>query len=184
MSPINVVAERVLPLLTNNYFNLFALQEQYAINVDTLKENYLKLQKQVHPDRFIEAGSHAKHLAVTYASEINQAYRTLMDPILRARYILKQKGIELKETTSIDNDFLIEQMELREELMEIMISSSVEKLDKFKKRINETQSQLAKAMGFKLDANELNIVTDMLNKMQFYAKLEEEIQRVESSWDS
>ncbi len=55
------------------------------------------------------------------SSVINRAYHTLKNPLSRAKYILKQKGIEINEDDSLgDPELLMEVMEFREELEEVV----------------------------------------------------------------
>ena len=104
--------------LKQNYFDLFGIDVGFDIDKSTLRARQQKLQAEFHPDRFVTGSDHEKRLSVQQASWVNEAYQTLLDPVKRSRYLLKLSGVEVKdesETTS-DTDFLMEQIELREEL--------------------------------------------------------------------
>ena len=106
--------------LKQNYFELFGLTVDYQLDTKQLHAGQLKLQSAFHPDRFVNATALEKRLAVQQAAWVNEAYETLKNPVKRARYMLHVSGLEMNdehETTS-DTAFLMEQIELREEMDE------------------------------------------------------------------
>ena len=107
--------------LLQSHFELFGLNPGYDLDREVLAGIHLELQKAVHPDRFAAATPQEKRLAVQRAAQVNEAYRTLRDPLERARYLLHLNGIETDEesNTTMDPAFLMEQMEWRERLEEI-----------------------------------------------------------------
>src|SRR6187455_506371 len=88
----------------------------FAIDAPKLESAYRELQSRVHPDKFVAGSGADKRLAMQWATRANEAYRTLKDPVARARYMLSLKGFDTGEetNTSMPADFLLEQMELRE----------------------------------------------------------------------
>lgn len=105
---------------SKNYFELFDLPLGFAIDAKRLAERYRTLQAVTHPDRFAVAVDHEKRLSLQASTQVNEAYRTLKDPLARARYLLAlytgDPGSD--RDTSTDGAFLLEQMELREVLAE------------------------------------------------------------------
>ena len=92
----------------------------FHLDSKQLHAAHLKLQAVYHPDRFINGTDQEKRLVVQKAAWINEAYEILKNPVRRARYMLEISGLELNddhETTS-DTAFLMEQIELREEMDE------------------------------------------------------------------
>ena len=101
-----------------NYFELFGLPVDFQLDKQLLHDNHQKLQSAFHPDRFVNAGDQEKRMAVQKAAWINEAYEILHNPVKRARYMLEIAGLDMEndhETTS-DTAFLMEQIELREEM--------------------------------------------------------------------
>ncbi len=105
--------------LDRDYFSLFGLPPVFAIDVERLDALYRELQRQVHPDRFGAAGEGERRLALERAAHINEAYRTLKDPLRRARYLLERHGLDPTTRQDVAADFLAEQMALREALEDI-----------------------------------------------------------------
>jgi molecular chaperone HscB len=71
-----------------NHFELLGLPAQYAVDPARLEHGYRELQSQVHPDRFAAATEAERRVAMQWATRVNEAYRTLRNPLERARYLL------------------------------------------------------------------------------------------------
>ncbi|RXJ82819.1 Fe-S protein assembly co-chaperone HscB, partial [Arcobacter cloacae] len=107
-----------------NYFELFGLPSQFKLDGSLLSSQFRELQKRFHPDNFASSSERDRLMAVQKASEINDAYQVLKQPISRAEYILAENGVDIRaeQQTMQDPMFLMEQMELREELEHISAS--------------------------------------------------------------
>ena len=104
-----------------DYFTLFGLPARYQLDTQALSLRFQDLQRQYHPDKFA-SGSQAEQLAaVSQSATINQAWQTLRHPLMRAEYLLSLHGFDIRseQHTVRDTAFLMEQLELREELDEI-----------------------------------------------------------------
>jgi molecular chaperone HscB len=101
-----------------NHFELFGLEPGYALEPERLERAYLEIQARIHPDRFAHAGDAERRASMQWTTRVNEAYRTLKDPVERARYLLELKGVDVAfETQHCDAaDFLGRQLELREAL--------------------------------------------------------------------
>ncbi|KAL8712469.1 MAG: hypothetical protein Q9220_003317 [cf. Caloplaca sp. 1 TL-2023] len=115
----------------------------FHIEPTALRKEFIQLQAQAHPDR--HQGEN-KTKAEVVSARINNAYRTLLNPLARARYLLSLSGVELGEDESIagtapavekggsiqgniDTTLLMEVMEVREE---IEAAQSQEEIDEMK----------------------------------------------------
>jgi molecular chaperone HscB len=109
---------------SKNYFELFDLPLGFTVDAKRLAERYRALQAVTHPDRFAVAADDEKRLSLEASTQVNEAYRTLKDPLARAKYLLElhtgDPGTDSE--TSKDGAFLMEQMELRETLAEAQTS--------------------------------------------------------------
>lgn len=123
--------------LTTHYFDLFGLPLDYSVDRVRLSESYRQLQQQFHPDRFANASEQERRLSLQMASRLNEGSRVLRDPIERAKYLLELEGVDLGTDgeTLRDPQFLMEQMELREQLEEI--EQNVEQLEQFVEQMEE-----------------------------------------------
>ncbi len=171
---------------SKNYFELFGLPVDYSVDATALADNYRNLQRVVHPDRFASASDQERRLSMQGATLINEAFQTLKDPMLRARYLLSLHGIDMgdgKDATQ-DMEFLMEQMELREQLSEVKDQADpldvVAKIignidDKISLLIEQLTEQFASAVPEHLD-----LARDTVLKMQFLQKLHQDAESLEA----
>ncbi|WP_112460981.1 co-chaperone HscB [Vibrio maritimus] len=165
-----------------NHFELFGLPVQFQLDGSLLSSQFRELQKRFHPDNFATASERDRLLAVQKAAQINDAYEVLKKPISRAEYLLAENGVDIRaeQQTLQDPLFLMEQMELREELEDLASSSDPEselfdfeaKVSKmFKVQLSELEGQLSQA--------EWPVAADSVRKLKFIAKLQSEIEQLE-----
>ena len=116
LNPTHEVLDR--GVLSQDYFSLFGLQARFSIDVQALTQSWRRLQAAVHPDRFAGAGAAEQRLAMQWSTQINTAYRTLLDPQARAAYLCELRGvpIDAERNTAMPADFLMQQLQWREEL--------------------------------------------------------------------
>jgi molecular chaperone HscB len=150
----------------NNYFELLGLPVSFEIDPRQLNDNYRKIQKSIHPDKFANASDMERRLSVQKTAQINDAFQTLKIPLKRAIYLLSLTAYELSENdNSLATGFLMEQMELRENLA--AVSSAEQPLDALgvisddvKFRINKITVQLSEYFQLFFPA-ENNMSTDL-----------------------
>ncbi len=121
------------------HFELFNLP--ITLNVDTsgLSKKYFELQRKYHPDRFGQASETEQEEALQVSAQINKAFKTLKDPDETIKYVLQLKGLlEEEEKYQLSPDFLMEVMELNEELEEGMTETIQAKIDQLKKELYAT----------------------------------------------
>ncbi|QFY88920.1 Fe-S protein assembly co-chaperone HscB [Magnetovirga frankeli] len=172
-----------------NYFELFGLPQVYRLDQQALAERYRELQRVTHPDRHAAADDRQRRLAVQAAAQVNAAYETLKDPMLRARYLLALLGVEMAEQgeSTQDGAFLMEQMEMREELEAAKAAADPYAVtaDLASRIEQQTNSLIARmAMYFETASTEqLEQAREIVRKMQFLQKLAQEVDRVERELD-
>jgi molecular chaperone HscB len=79
------------------FYEAFDLEPALSLDADDLKKRFYERSRQWHPDRFSRASAAEQEKALEMTSTLNDAFRTLRDPIARAEYFLKEKGIELSK---------------------------------------------------------------------------------------
>ncbi len=87
-----------------NYFEFFDLPRKLTIDVPALEKQFYTLSRKLHPDRFASKPVAEQEAALAQSSLLNDAYRTLKDPILRTQYLLKLEGVELEEQSKAATD--------------------------------------------------------------------------------
>ncbi len=169
---------------TQNYFEIFGVPEFYDLDLAELSSRFRKLQSAIHPDKYASASDMERRLSVQKSALINEAYLALKSPLERARYMLKLRGVDLSNDTSITMapDFLMQQMELREELEQVKRSQdSLSRLEEVTGKINKILDQ-QKQIVSKLFADknsDLDKIADYVRRMQFICKLRQEVELLE-----
>ena len=104
--------------MTQNFFTLLNLPEAFIVDLKKLDQHYQAIQKEIHPDRFASLNDEAKMESVKKTAQVNDAYQTLKSSIRRAEYLLHLYGFDINDEkyTAVPQDFLLQQMEWREEL--------------------------------------------------------------------
>ncbi|EKA7381844.1 TPA: co-chaperone HscB [Vibrio parahaemolyticus] len=165
-----------------NHFELFGLPSQFQLDGSLLSSQFRELQKRFHPDNFATASERDRLMSVQKAAQINDAYQVLKHPISRAEYILAEQGMEIRgeQQTMQDPMFLMEQMELREELEDIADCSDPESaLFDFDSKVSKMYKQHLASVEQELNDGLWAEAADRVRKLKFIAKLKNEIELVE-----
>lgn len=85
-----------------DYFLFFDMPRQLALDVKDLEKRFYALSRQLHPDLFSRKSAREQEYALEASAVLNDAYRTLKDPVARALYVLKQEGYDIAEQGSKD----------------------------------------------------------------------------------
>lgn len=165
-------------LFSKNYFEIFDIPVSIEVDLNKVSESYHDLQKEFHPDRFSNSDESERRAAVQTTSLINQAFQTLKEPISRVQYMLKLKGVDIdsESDTTMDTEFLMQQMEFREAIAEVRSKDDpLEVLDQMasdlKKQINQLMNDFSKSY----EASELDVAREIVRKMQFLIKAQKEV---------
>jgi molecular chaperone HscB len=88
---------KVQPPVPVDYFSFFGLPFKLNVDVVALEKSFYELSRRLHPDLNARAGSQEQEWSMEQSSLLNDAYRTLKDPIKRTQYLLHLEGVELEE---------------------------------------------------------------------------------------
>jgi molecular chaperone HscB len=88
---------KVQPPAPVDYFTFFGLPRKLNLDVATLDKDFYLLSRKLHPDLNARAGTQEQEWSLQQSSLLNDAHRTLKDPIKRTQYLLKLEGVELEE---------------------------------------------------------------------------------------
>ena len=124
-------------------FALFELQPGFRLDPGVWPARYRELARQVHPDRFADASEREQRLALEQSASLNEAYRTLKSAPQRARYLLALSGPEAAAGShGARPEFLLQQMQWREELEDLHDSADLAGVAQFKRRLKVAQDEL------------------------------------------
>lgn len=160
-----------------DFFNLFGLPRQQALDVAQLEILYRDVQARVHPDKHAHLSDSDKRLAMQWATRVNEAYLTLKDPLQRARYLLELAGhdVRLETNTAMPAEFLMAQMELREAVSDAKDAGDVDALEKLHSRLRMEIREQHGDLQLALDAGSHAQAADLVRQLMFQEKLLHEI---------
>ena len=84
-------------MATNDYLAKFGLGRHLQLDTQALEKQFYSQSRRLHPDRFAAKPAAEQHAALAASSDLNDAYRTLKDPVARTQYLLSLEGVELEE---------------------------------------------------------------------------------------
>ena len=159
-------------LFGKNYFEIFQFTHTYDVDQKDLLRSYLELQREFHPDRYIASSEAEKRINMQWVAEINLAFETLSDDLLRSVYLLKISGHELEENPKLDNRVLLKQIELREHLEEIKRGTNCElALTEFKKERESELDVLKVELKEAFSVGKSEVIKNLIYEQQFLTKL-------------
>jgi molecular chaperone HscB len=88
---------KVQPPAPSNYFAFFGLPPKLNLEVAALEKDFYALSRKLHPDVSAGASTREQEWSLEKTALLNDAYRTLKDPVKRTQYLLQLEGIELEE---------------------------------------------------------------------------------------
>ena len=119
---------KIQPPPGGDYFSVFGLEERLDLDLAALEHEFHRLSRKVHPDRFARSGDNERQWSLADTALLNDAYRTLKDPLHRTEYLLKLRGAEIgeehsgkdrKDPSRVPADLLEEVFELNMQLEEM-----------------------------------------------------------------
>lgn len=95
---------KVQPPVPVDYFSFFGLPRKLNVDLPNLEKEFYTLSRKLHPDLYSGADSREQEWSLEQSSQLNDAYRTLKDPIKRTHYLLRLEGVELEEQSKTATD--------------------------------------------------------------------------------
>jgi len=95
---------KVQPAAPVDFFSFFGLPRKLNFDVAALTREFYRLSRQLHPDVYARASQQEQQWSLEKSSQLNDAYRTLKDPIERTAYLLQLEGVQLEEQSKAATD--------------------------------------------------------------------------------
>jgi len=171
---------------SRNYFELFGLPQRFGCDPALLDDAYRRLQTEVHPDRFAAASEQQKRLALQSSARVNEAYRALKDPVVRAQYLLSLNGVDaLAETdTNLPPEFLERQLERREAAAEAAAANDGETIAAIVAEVRDDASSLVDRLVHALDDERAFDDARMpVRELKFLAKVADDLDEMRAALD-
>ena len=175
-------------------FAVLGLPRRFEVELGAAEAAYKDLSRQLHPDRFAKADPRARKAALARTVEINDAWRTVKDPVRRAEYLLElagyalaggEKSAEMSKTREVSAPptFLVEILELREELAAAQQAGDAVKVAFMSEDMRGRAAAAMKTIGSSIDGNtpeSLDEAARALMSLRYYQRFLDEVQAHEA----
>jgi molecular chaperone HscB len=183
----------VAPGESVDHFDVLGVPRTFAIDLNEAEEAYKRLSRQVHPDRYATADARARRASLAHTVRLNDAWRTVKDPVRRAEYLLALYGVDaaLDENSRRDARtrrvaappaFLLEILELHDDLQVAQQKHDARKVGEMladmKRRADEAMQTIARALdvppGAKPAEAQLDEAARALIALRYYRRFLDE----------
>jgi len=183
-----------------DHFAVVGLPRTYELDVMDLERRYKEMSKKLHPDRFARADARARRASLSRSVALNEAWRTLRDPVRRGEYLLLLSGIEVggeegtkrlgpqeksgksgksgkSERLPVPQELLMEVMELRETLAEARMSNDQPAIDALAADVADRRARALSTVseGFAAQPAHLARVAAALVEVRYFDRFLQEV---------
>ncbi len=177
-------------------FAVLGVPRQFSVDLNAAENNFKKLSRQVHPDRFATADPRARKAALSRTVQLNEAWRTLKDPIRRAEYLLALAGFGLKgedrkrptegstREVAAPPVLLMEILELREELADAQRAGNTPKVHAMAQAMRARHADTLAALATVLDDPDpakLEEAARLMVALRYYQRFLDEVPQDEAA---
>jgi molecular chaperone HscB len=126
-----------------NYFELYGLPVLMKVDVSEIKKKFYELSRQYHPDFHAQANEDQQGEVLQKSADVNKAFKVFQNPDDTIKYVLQLKNLVYdEEKYELDPEFLMEVMEINEELMELETGADQEALDRCLEKTKKLLTQI------------------------------------------
>jgi molecular chaperone HscB len=166
---------KVQPPAPVDYFTFFGLPRKLNLDLAALDKDFYELSRKLHPDINVRAGGREQEWSLQQSSLLNDAHRTLKDPIKRTQYLLKLEGVELEEQSKSATEQARSSGQLKKQIVPPDLLEEVFELNmqleelRMQKKMGEDDPALIEEIG--------------RQKLELQEKHEELLQELQDQWN-
>jgi len=166
------------------FYDALGLEPKLALDSQQLKKHFYERSRQWHPDRFSRASAAEQQKSLEMTSVINDAFRTLRDPVARAEYFLEQKAIvpsknvppELLEEV-FEMNIALEEVRAGDESARPQLEEARERFQHMRDEIDHGLSVLFIRYDEAQDASHLLAIRSVLDRRQYVVNLIRDVEK-------
>lgn len=162
------------PSSSSDPFALLGVEPAFEIDLDALERAYFARSKELHPDRVATASAAERVAQLTRSRALNDAYQLLKKPVARAEYLLARAGVTIGDNERLDPAFLMEILELREELAEARAANQSAKVAELHDAMTARRSAALAALPALFAAQDLAAIKQHLIVLRYVSRYLEE----------
>ncbi len=170
---------KLQPAAPTDYFSFFGLPRKLSLDVRALEQEFYKLSRKLHPDLYARSAGKEQEWSLEKSSQLNDAYRTLRDPVARTEYLLKLEGVHLEEQSKSATDRARQTGEQKKQVVPPELLEEVFELNMQleEARMNKKMGEQDEGLAGELRATKTNLEAK-------YKALDEELEGYWREWDT
>ena len=169
---------KVQPPQPVDYFSFFGLPRKLNLDTAILEREFYSFSRKLHPDIYAGNDSREQEWSLEQSSRLNDAYRTLKDPIRRTEYLLKLEGIELEGQSKAAT----EAARMTGEKKQIVPPDLLEEVFELNMQLEEARANK------KVELEDATLTTELQNQRKFleakFESLFDELRGYWNEWDA
>jgi molecular chaperone HscB len=170
---------KVQPPAPVDYFSFFGLPPKLNLDVAALEKDFYDLSRKLHPDLSARSSTQEQEWSLEQSSLLNDAYRTLRDPIKRTQYLLKLEGVELEEQSKAATEHARATGEAKKQIVPPDLLEEV-----FELNMQLEELRMNRKMGEEDPSLSAEIAKHKVALESKYEALLQELQSYWSEWDA
>jgi molecular chaperone HscB len=156
------------------YFAMFSLPRKLSIDTEALERDFYSLSRRLHPDLYARKSAVEQAWSLRQSSLLNDAYRTLKEPVARTAYLLKLEGVRIEDENSEARDLQTKQNRVPADLLEEVFELNMQ--------LEEMRGNLK--MGEDDPALRGDLERAQAQFKDMLAAVDEDLRRAWSAWDA
>jgi len=170
---------KLQPPAPTDYFSFFGLPWKLNIDATKLEHDFYQFSRKLHPDVFSQASEREQGWSLQKSSQMNDAYRTLKDPIARTEYLLKLEGVQLEEQSKAATERARQTGEVKKQVVPPDLLEEV-----FELNMQLEEARVNKKMG-EVDVNLENELKQTRKNLEAkFDALDYELKQYWNEWDA
>lgn len=155
-------------------FALLGLAPAFDVDLAALERAFFDRSKELHPDRVAGAPAAQRVAALSRARALNDAYQLIKKPVPRAEYLLERAGVTIGDNERLDPTFLMEILELREELAEARAVGNADLVTTLQRAMQARRTQALAALPALFAASDFAAIKERLILLRYVNRYLEE----------
>jgi molecular chaperone HscB len=162
------------PARADDPFALLGLLPAYDVDLAALERAFFERSKALHPDRVAGAPAAERVAALSRSRALNDAYQLIRKPVSRAEYLLARAGVTIGDNERLEPAFLMEILELREELAEARVAGHRERVADLERAMKARRTEALDALPGLFAAGDLQAIKHRLIALRYIHRYLEE----------
>src|SRR4051794_35161380 len=169
---------KLQPPAPTDYFSFFGLPRKLNIDTQKLERDFFQFSRKLHPDVYSRATAQEQAWSLEKSSRLNDAYRTLKDPVSRTAYLLQLEGVQLEEQSKQATENARQSGETKKQVVPPELLEEV-----FELNMQLEEARMNKKMG-EVDENLTGDLRQTKQNLEGkYAALDNELRQYWTEWD-